>query len=253
MANYDIIGNIAIIKPELGGKKQLTKQVKELLKESNIKSVYEKKDKFKGRLRKIKLEYIAGEKSTIARYKENGCVFKLDVSSCYFSPRLSNDRLETAKKIKKNQNVLCLFSGVAPYPIVISKIANPKKIITIEISRECNKYAIENIKMNKCKNVILIKGDVKKIIPRLHEKFDFVVMTRPNLKDNFIKEALIASKKGTKIYFHGFAHESRIEELKKQLIREAEENKRKIKIIKCKKIGDIAPYKSRYGLDIIVV
>jgi tRNA (guanine37-N1)-methyltransferase len=67
--------------------------------------------------------------------------------------RLSTDRLNVAKQVKKNENVLVMFGGVAPYAIVIAKHSKAKKIVSVELSRACNKYAFENVKRNKLTNV----------------------------------------------------------------------------------------------------
>lgn len=255
MASYDIIGSIAIIKSEGKTKTQKLKEAKELLKKQSIKTVLEKSTDIKGRLRTFKTKFIAGEKTLETIYKENDCRFKLNVETCYFSPRQSNDRKDMALKIKKSDNVLVMFSGISVYPIVIYKIKKPKHITAIELSRACNKYAKENLKLNKIPEdkLTLIQGDVKKQIPKLKEKFDIILMARPNLKTTFLEQALKVSKKGTKIFYHGFCHQDKLAELKQSLIAEAESLNRKIKITETKKIGDIAPYKFRYRIEIRVI
>ena len=197
MASYDIVGSIAIIKPEGKSKKQKLQLVRKLLNQSNIKTVLEKVTEIKGRLRTFKTKYIAGEKTKETIHKENNCLFKLNVETCYFSPRLNNERKQIALKIKKKDNVLVMFSGIGCYPIKIYELVKPKKITIIDISRECSKYARENLKLNKIpeKYIKIIQGDVKKKMP--NEKFDVIVMTRPNLKTTFLEQALQVSKKGT--------------------------------------------------------
>jgi len=259
MASYDIIGNIAIIKSEQSGvplsSKQKLKQAKELLSKPSIKTVLEKSSNVKGRLRTIKTKHIAGIKNTIAIYKENNCTFKLDVETCYFSPRLSNDRLEIARSIKMSDKVLVMFAGVGPYPIVIYKTKKPKQITTIELSKECNKYLKENLKLNKIpeSRITTIQGDVKKKITKQLGKFDKIIMTRPNLKQTFLKQALQVSKRKTKIFYHLFCHQDNLDKEIKKLEKEATREKHKIKIKKIKKAGVIAPYKFRYQLEIEVV
>ena len=254
MVSYDLIGNIAIIKGEAKTKKQKLQEAKQLLKQQpNIKTVLEKVTNVKGRLRTFKTRYLAGEENLITIHKENNCLFKLNVESCYFSPRQANDRKQVALSIKKNQKVLVMFAGIGCYPIVIYKITKPKKITTIEISRECNKYAKENLKLNKIPEsaVNIIRGDVKKKMPK--EKFDVIVMVRPNLKTTFLEQALKASKKGTKIFYQGFCRENELPLLKNQLMGETKKLKRKIKITKAIKIGEIAPYKFRWRVEILVL
>ena len=253
MADYDIIGNIAIIKSEGKTNSQKLRQAKELLKRPFIKTVLEKSTDIKGRLRTFKTKYVAGIKTLETIQNENNCRFKLNVETCYFSPRQGNDRKLIASKIKRKDNVLVMFSGIAAYPIVIYKTKKPNHITAIEISRECNKYAKENLKINKIPEdkMTLIQGDVKKKMPK--SKFDVIMMARPNLKTTFLEQALQVSKKNTKIFYHGFCHQDDLNKLKRELLDEANKLKRKIKITKTAKAGDIAPYKYRYRVEIKVL
>ncbi len=253
MANYDIIGSIAILKFNREKKKEKLKQAKQLLKRKNIKTVLEKAERVKGRLRTFKTKFLAGEKTRETVHKENNCLFKLNVETCYFSPRLSEERKEIASFVKKKDAVLVLFSGVAPFPIVIAKLAKPKKIVAIELSRECNKYAKGNVKLNKLDNVEIIQGDVKKKVTKELGKFDVIVMPRPNLKETFLKEAFSVSKKGTRIYYYCFCKENKLNKLVEEVYKESKNSRKKIKILNIKKAGDIAPYKYRYRIDIKVL
>ncbi len=264
MANYDVIGSIVILKFNEDTKKsEKIKIAKEILKRSNIKTAVEKLDKIKGRLRTIQTKHLAGEKNLESIYKENGCIFKLNVENCYFSPRLSNERKEVSTKIKKKDNVLVMFSGVGPYSIVVAKKSKPKSITTIELGRDCNKYAIENARLNKVENINIIQGDVKKIIDitdkSKNEKkfglkfFDVILMPRPNLKDHFLRQAFAVSKTGTKIFYYGFAREDEKDNMIKEIKEESIKARKKIRILQVKEAGDIAPYKHRYRVDIRVV
>jgi len=258
MANYDILGNIAIVKfPKEMPKKEKLKKASELLENKSITTVLEKTNKVSGRLRTIKTKYLLGEKTKIASYKENGCLFKFNVETCYFSPRLANERLEVAKMVRKNENVLVMFAGVAPFSIILAKTAKPNKIVSVELGRECCNYAEENVIRNKVENITkVLQGDVKRIIPKLEkqkEKFDFIVMPRPNLKDSFLKQALGVSKKGTRIIYYGFCSENKKENMIEELLKEAKKFKRKIKIIRVLEAGDIAPYEHRYRVELLVL
>jgi len=255
MADYDILGNIAIIKGENKTEEEKLNQAKKLLKQPSIKTVLEKSTNIKGRLRTIKTKFLAGEKTLIAIHKENTCVFKFNVETCYFSPRLSNERKLIAEKIKKSDRVLVMFAGVGVFPIVAYKYKNPKKIIAIEISKECCKYFQENIRLNKVSpyDIELIQGDVKKKVTKKLGKFNFIIMARPNLKETFLKYGLTASKKGTKIIYHGFCRDEKLSQLTKQLKQEAKKLKRKIKIENIVPIGEIAPFKHRFRIEIKVL
>ncbi|MBR9706544.1 hypothetical protein GOV14_05900 [Candidatus Pacearchaeota archaeon] len=260
MASYDIIGNIAIIKPEINGKK---KTKKELVNEANViikdhksvKTVVSKSDRIKGRLRTIKPKHVLGEKNLVARYVENGCEFVLDVSTCYFSSRLSNDRKRLASKIKKTNKVLCMFAGVGVYPIVIKKLANPKEIVAVELGRDCCKYFKKNLILNKISEnrIKIIQGDVKKKVTKDLGIFNVVVMTRPNLRDTFLEPALSVCRKGTKIFYHLFCHEDDLDSELVKLVDVSRNIGRRVKVKNVERAGDIAPYKHRYMVEIKVL
>src|SRR5437667_283378 len=90
--------------------------------------------------------------------------------------------------------------------IAITKFQEKTKIESVELGRECNKYAKWNVKANKVEErVEIIQGDVKAILPKLRakgERYDRIIMARPNLKETFLKPTLQIAKKGTIIHYH---------------------------------------------------
>ena len=255
MANYDIIGNAAIVKFKLGEKAEKKKKfaIKFLKEHKNIRTVLEKMGRFKGRLRIQETRHIAGDKTKEVLYRENDCIFRLNIDSCYFSPRLASERREIAGIVKKNEEVLVMFGGVAPFAIVIGKLSKARRIVSVELGRECSKYAIENVKRNKLgEKIEIVQGDVRKVIGKgkIKEKFDRIVMARPNLKDSFLDVAFPVVKKGGIIHYYGFYKEDEVNEIKELIKREAGKAKRRIKILKIKKVGEIGVRKYRYRVDI---
>lgn len=256
MRGEDILGNIAVLKFDwetpMGTKKK--DALAYLKAHKNVRTVLEKSEGFKGRLRTMKTKYLAGEKNLEALYKENGCEFRFNVESCYFSSRLAAERCEIAKLVKKNEDVLVLFGGVAPFAVVIAKLAKPKRVVSIELGRECSKYAAMNVKRNKLDKIVsIVQGDVRKKLPKMKEKFDRIVMARPNLSDSFLDVAFPRVKKNGVIHYYGFYEESKLDEMKEMIMDEAKKAKKKIKILKIKKAGDIGAYKFRYRADIKVL
>jgi len=251
---FDVLGNVAIVnfpwKEKASEKKKFANR---LLKQNNaIKTVLEKVGKVKGRLRKPTINYVAGEKTKEVLYKENDCVFRFNVDTTYFSPRLSNERKEIADLVKKGENVLVMFAGVGPFPIVVAKNSDAGKVVSVEINREANKYAKLNVGLNNLKNKVeILQGDVKKI--KLKDKYDVIIMPRPRLKDTFLPQAFKLSKKGTRIFYYDFCDEKDVELIVEKIKKEARQSRRKIKILKKKKAGEIAPYKIRLRVDFRVL
>ncbi len=262
----DIIGNIAILKfPKrtLFIIKKL-KARKFLKDHKTVTTVVEKTKGFSGKLRTMETKHLAGIKTKQTTYKENGCTFKFNIDNSYFSPRLSNERKIISDEIvnlvkKKNMKigsaptkdnnksvrVLVMFAGISPYPIVIAKklkqINKKAKIISNELNKTANKESSKNISLNKVQDYItLVDGDAKKLPNKLKDKFDIILMPRPNLKDTFLKTALKLSKSGTTIFYHGFG-------TKEEVINEIKRGTdNKIGKIKIRKAGDIGAYKFRW-------
>ena len=175
-------------------------------------------------------------------HKENGISLKLNVEKCYFSARTSNERLRIAKLVKKNESVLVMFSGVAPFPLVISRNSKAREVYGIEINPIAHKYALENIRINKFSNIYLIKGDVKKELPKLKKKFDRIIMPLPKEAKNYLNLALKYLKNNGTIHLYLFSNENDFSKLKKEYSK-----KFKVKLTKC---GAYAPRIFRVCLDL---
>ena len=120
---FDIIGNIAIVKFDgKPPKKEKLAAVNEILKRNrNVNTVFEKIGMTQGEERIPKLRKLIGEKS-VSLYKENGCLFYVDVKKVYFSPRMGSERLRVIEKVKKGEKVLDMFCGVGPFAIPIANV-----------------------------------------------------------------------------------------------------------------------------------
>ncbi|MCD6085904.1 methyltransferase domain-containing protein [bacterium] len=260
---YDQIGKIAVLNVKGEIKKENLKKIKEIgkkiLKENkHLETILLKKEKIKGRLRKAKYKHLCGKKNFETLYKENNCLFKLNLEKVYFNPRLATNRLFVAQDILtlikskkiRSPKILVAFCGVGVYGVVIGKILkkeglNYKKITMVELNREAIKYAKENVLLNKLENFEIIQGDVKKILPRLKEKFEIILAPRPKLKNDFLKEIFLVSKRGSFIYYFDFVKKEEIGNLKEIFKEKLKNFKKRIKIFKIKKAGEISPSKLR--------
>lgn len=251
---YDVVGNIAIIKfdrdKSVSFKKKFASDY--LLKNKSVTTVLEKVGKFSGRLRTLKTKFLAGNKTLEALYRENGCEFRFNVETCYFSPRLSEERKNIAKLVKKGERVLVMFAGVGPFSIVIGKNSKAREVYSLELGKEPSKYALENVKRNKLiGKVHVVAGGVRRVIPsKVSGKFERIVMSRPNLTDSFLDVAFRVVKKGTIIHYYGFYLESDVNKLKDLIMSEASNSKKKVKILRIVKAGDIGSRKFRYRADV---
>ncbi len=190
--SFDVIGDIAILEIDEGLRNK-EKQIGEVLlsMHKNINTVLRKQGEHKGKLRKQKMKFLAGEDKRLALHKENNTSFFVDVEKVYFSPRLSTERKRIMQQVGVDENVLVMFSGAGPYPFVLSRNTPAKKITGIELNPVGHKLALENKRLNKAKNVDLYLGDVREIIPRITRRPDI------GLKSNWRKEHM-----GKKLHFN---------------------------------------------------
>ncbi len=246
---FDIVGDIAIIdiKDEIKKHEKFIAQTLLNL-HKNIKTVMKKASIYTGEFRLQKKTHLAGKRTKITMHKESGVRIKLDVDKVYFSSRLANERLRIAKQIKKREDVLVMFSGCAPYPLIIAKNSPAKRIVGIEKNPIGHKYALENLTLNKkiSGRIELYKGDVRKIIPKLKQKFDRILMPLPKSAEDFLPDALKVTRKGTIIHFYDFLDEDEIPDTAIAKIKKHIKNFKVLRIVKC---GQFSPSVFRICVD----
>ena len=250
-SSYDMVGSIIIFSDF---PKQLSKKEKiignEILKNFwHFKSVFKKTKKYSGKFRTPKLKLLAGNNNKETIHQENNVKLKLNVENVYFSARLSEERKRIAKKVRKNEKILVMFSGCCVYPLVISKNTKAREIYGIEINPIAHKYALENIKLNKTANIKLFLGDVKKVAPKIKEKFDRIIMPLPKGAENFFGMALNKIRKNGILHFYSFAEENNYNNIKKIINNECGKKKKKCRILDIVKCGQFSPRVYRLCID----
>jgi len=254
--SFDIIGHIAIVEiPErLKRKKKLiAKVIMDLNK--HIKTVLEKASERKGIYRIRKYRFIAGERKFETIHKEYGCLFKLDPTKVYFSPRELTERQRIASQVKENETVMVMFAGVAPYAIQIAKKQpKVKEVIAIEINPVAAKYARENVVLNKVDDKVkIIEGDVREKCKEFYGKCDRIVMPLPKGAEDFLDIAAKCLKRKGYIHFYNWGNEPNIFENAEKIIKdELSKMNVKYKIINKRKVLPYAPRKWKVCIDIFV-
>ncbi|MBU0461682.1 MAG: class I SAM-dependent methyltransferase family protein [Nanoarchaeota archaeon] len=252
---YDIVGSIAILEIPLELEKK-EKLISELLLKSHnsIKTVVKKAGGHEGTFRVQKMVNLAGEETTETIHKENSIRLKLDIEKVYFSARLSTERKRIAEMVKPGEDILVMFSGCAPYPCVLARNTKAKHIAAIEINPYGHKYGVDNVALNRLKNVDLYMGDVKKIVPKLKQKFDRIIMPLPHTAEEFLDTAFLAAKKGTIIHLYDFLEEKDIPQKAIEKIgRACRQFKKKYKILNTVKCGQFSPRTYRICVDFVIM
>jgi tRNA (guanine37-N1)-methyltransferase len=202
-SGVDVVGDIAIVRLEGYTGPQRRRIGKALLEElKNVKVVLEQEGGIEGEFRLRKLKHLAGEKRTETLHRENGCAFKVDVARCYFSPRLSTERLRVAEMVGRKERVLNMFAGVGPYSIPIAKKVGAH-VVSCELNSLAAKYHRENDRLNKVEDLVtVINADAAKLPELVSGRFDRVLMPLPSEADRYLGTALQLAKKGGTVHYY---------------------------------------------------
>lgn len=189
----EIVGDIAILKIPKELEPYRFKIGEEVLRRiPSIKTVLRQLSPTSGLYRVRSFEWLAGEHKTVTFHKEYGCIFKVDLSKVYFSPRLSYERLRIAQLTKPGEVIVNMFAGIGCFSIIIAKLKQVSKIYSIDINPDAYELMVENIKLNKVENIVEpILGDSKDIIERrLVSSADRVLMPLPELALSYLPLAI---------------------------------------------------------------
>jgi len=209
VSSFDLVGDIAIIKAPSNPSdaEAIAKQLMAVHK--SVKTVLAQSSPVRGYLRTRELTLLAGENKTVAKYKEAGCVFSVDVAKCYFSPRLKHERLRIADQVKPDETVVNMFAGVGCFSIIIAKRVPQVKVYSIDINPVAYQFMQENIRLNRLfGRVQPILGDSQEIVQtQLAGVADRVLMLLPEKAFEYLPAALSALKKsGGWVHYYDFQH-----------------------------------------------
>jgi tRNA (guanine37-N1)-methyltransferase len=213
--SFDVVGDIAIIKMPSPSQETAEVVAKAILnRHRNINTVLLQASPVSGDLRLRRLNYVAGENKTCTVHKEFGCSFSVDVAECYFSPRLSHERMRIAKLVAPDETVVNMFAGVGCFSIIIAKHANPKKVFSIDVNPTAVQFMQENIRLNRAYDKITpLLGDSKDTVnSRLQGVADRVLMPLPEKALEYLPSALAALKaSGGWIHYYSLEHATKTE------------------------------------------
>jgi len=244
--SFDTIGDIVILEipDNLESKKNIIG--KATLDFTKRKSIYMKKSAVHGTIRIRDLELIAGENNPVTIHKEHGARLKLNVEEVYFSPRLATERKRVSDSVCDGENILDMFCGIGPFPIVIAK-NNNVNITGVDINENAIKYFNENIKLNKLKNITAICGDAREISTSFKTKFDRIIMNLPGLAYQFLDVAINLIEDGGIINYYEFS--DGYEQGTKRLIDAALKEKKNVEIINTRKVKSTSPGEWHVAID----
>lgn len=239
------IGNVLILDSKFHYESYEDLQV--LSKKHNVKTIM-KIDHIQGTKREPVYNILYGnETETI--HKENGCLFKLDLSKVMWSKGNNNERLRIAKLVEDNEVVLDMFAGIGYFSIPIGVHSNAKHIYSIEINPNSYFYLCENIKLNKLDNITPILGDCMVHAPKY--KADRIVMGYVKTTHHYLNVAINSLNEGGILHYHETVPEKLMNTRPLERIISQAGN-REVELLKLNKIKKYAPGVEHVVLDVKV-
>jgi len=200
LPRHDLIGGIAVILDPGGEGAELL-----LHSRPSIHTVLSPEGPVEGEFRTKKFTVLAGEPTTRTRYTEYGLRFEIDLSLAYFSPRLSGERQRVLAIMNEGERVLDMFAGVGPFAITLAQRAGV--VYAADINPGAVSLMIENITLNRVKNVLPILADAARLAGVLARGFDRVVMNLPFGAVKFLDTAFALCRPGGTIHLYAMVGE----------------------------------------------
>ncbi|MEM2089096.1 MAG: class I SAM-dependent methyltransferase family protein [Thermoproteota archaeon] len=255
--SYDVIGDICILQlPEKLQDRHRIIGEAFLQSMKNVRIVLNKTEPLSGEYRVGGYEVLAGEGGTETTYREHGCVFKLDISKVFFTPRLSAERARVASLVKPGEVVCDLFAGIGPFSIIIARKNPSVKVYACDINPDAYRYLVENIRLNRVEDRVKpYLGDARTLSERdLKGVGDRVIMNLPMSSEFYLDAARnVVKDDGGVVHLHVFLEKEVDADEKYASI---EESFKKLgcetRLLSSRRIREVAPFKYHWGFDIEV-
>lgn len=141
LAKANLVGDIAILPPGTvaDAASLLSKQ---------IRVVAIKEGPCAGISRSPQLRVLAGEDRLWTTHVEWGLRVRLNLATCFFTPRMQAERRRVCELVRRDERVLVLCSGVGIWPLVLAARSACREVVAVELNKAAHDCALGNAKDN---------------------------------------------------------------------------------------------------------
>ncbi|MBP1928693.1 tRNA (guanine37-N1)-methyltransferase [Methanolinea mesophila] len=189
LPRHELVGGIAIMPERDVGAAEFLLRARPV-----IHTVLFPESEVEGEFRTRSFEVLAGEPTTKTTVTEYGHRFVIDLSAAYFSARLATERQRVLGQVAPGESVLDMFTGVGPFAITLADVAS--FVVASDLNPGAVLLLLENIRLNRVKNVLPACADAARLDRVLHWKFDRVVMNYPLDPVPFLPHAMRLCRPG---------------------------------------------------------
>ncbi|MBI4162924.1 MAG: hypothetical protein HY513_04525 [Candidatus Aenigmarchaeota archaeon] len=202
--SYQVLGHVLLAKFNKDLKPSEKKKISQAFMRfiPHLKTVGEIKG-VKGELRQPKVVKITGNGFETV-HKEYGLLFSMDASKIMFSKGNHFERQRLIKDVKSHETILDMFAGIGYFSLGIAKKA--RHVIAIEKNDLSFSYLLQNIALNKIRNMTAINEDCRAV--DLPIEADRIVMGYYPKTEQFLETAKKFCNEDTIIHFHNTYHKS---------------------------------------------
>lgn len=202
----------------------------------------------KGEFRVRKLLVIYGDESLRTVHRAHGVSLEVDLSKCYFSPRIATETWRIAEQVEQNEVVVDMFSGVGPFALTIAKHAKPAQMYAIDSNPHAIRYLEKNIARNKVLNVRAILDDSRAAMERIG-RVSRVIIDLPHSSMDYFVPAVRSVEKGF-VHYYEILEETDVEERIKDLNAIAENEGKSIRLAGTRRVRTFSPSEAHFVLDL---
>ncbi len=195
LPRHELVGGIAIMQD-----RDTEGAMKILISRPSIHTVVYAAGEVSGEYRTREYEILAGKPVTRTDVIEYGHRFTVDLSSAYFSARLSSERQRVLGRMGNNEIVLDMFAGVGPF--AISLAARAVFIVASDINPDAVRWMLVNLAQNRIKNVLPVLADAHHLPACIPWRFDRIIMNLPLSGTSFLADAFRLCKPRGIIHFY---------------------------------------------------
>jgi len=192
---------------------------------------------------------IAGKGGFETVHVEYGLKMELDISRCYFSPRLATERKRITDLVRDGERVLDMFAGVGPFSIMIAKNRKVERIWAVDINPVAIDYLKRNIELNKVSGIVPICADARDAVKELPD-VNRIIMNLPHTGYQFLPDAIEACGYEATIHYYEILKEP--ESRPAQIEAIGPRMGRTVKVESMREVRSFSPTESHYVFDIRV-
>lgn len=203
----------------------------------------------KGDYRIRRLRVIHGDQSLVTTHRAYGVNLEVDLSRCYFSPRMATETWRVAGQAQRGERIVDMFAGVGPFALTLAKHAKPSKVYAIDSNPHAFHYLKRNIARNKL-NVTPILGDSREVMKGIGD-VDRVIVDLPHSSLGFVDQVFRSVPKGT-VHYYEMLDEMSLRGRSETLKGIAGKEGKFIKSLKTHRVRSFSPSEAHFVFDIEV-